>query len=187
MAVDGTREDDEIIDAEYREVVEDEVDIIDEFAIPDEPESYANNRNAKENTAVTMTAEPLTVVPTDFAKVIAELDEDMRDAMEILVTDCSCYTPFKPFLQDIVNTELLFMPNKLDFISEVALGEKEERKAYSNNKYGLIEYHLTPYEVAISYKNRNGERVTQSTGYRDLYEVLTYMSKQPHYCGSDQR
>ena len=89
MTMDGTREEDEIIDAEYREVVEDEVDIIDEFAIPDEPESYANNRNAKENTAVTMTAEPLTVVPTDFAKVIAELDEDMRDAMEILVTDCS--------------------------------------------------------------------------------------------------
>jgi N12 class adenine-specific DNA methylase len=127
------------------------------------------------------------VIPTDYAKIIAELDEDMREAMEILISDCSCYTPFKPFLQDIVSSEYLFMPNKLDFLSEIVLNGKDERKAYCNNSYGLIEYTLQPYELTISYKNRFGERVVEQTGYRELYEVLTYMSKQPYYCGADQR
>lgn len=35
------------------------------------------------------------ITPIDYAKRIAELDEDLRDAAEILVTDCSCYTPFR--------------------------------------------------------------------------------------------
>ena len=39
----------------------------------------------------------------DYAKRIAELDEDLRDAAEILVTDCSCYTPFRAFLMDAVS------------------------------------------------------------------------------------
>lgn len=129
----------------------------------------------------------LEVIPTDYAKIIAELDEDMREAMEILISDCSCYTPFKPFLQDIVSSEYLFMPNKLDFLSEIVLNGKDERKAYCNNSYGLIEYTLQPYELTISYKNRFGERVVEQTGYRELYEVLSYMSKQPYYCGADQR
>lgn len=129
----------------------------------------------------------LEVIPTDYAKIIANLDEDMREAMEILISDCSCYTPFKPFLQDVVSSEYLFMPNKLDFLSEIALNGKDERKAYCNNSYGLIEYTLQPYELTISYKNRVGERVVEQTGYRELYEVLSYMSKQPYYCGADQR
>ena len=37
------------------------------------------------------------ITPIDYAKRIAELDEDLRDAAEILVTDCSCYTPFRAF------------------------------------------------------------------------------------------
>ena len=40
------------------------------------------------------------ITPIDYAKRIAELDEDLRDAAEILVTDCSCYTPFRAFLMD---------------------------------------------------------------------------------------
>ncbi len=218
IAMDGDRED--IIDVEFREVNEQEDDL-DEFAIPDEPESYESNRTtlastpeeltgmtaeemAEEDRMVTMAeygAEiaretgddfdpeptPLTVVPTDYAKLIAEMDEDKRDAMEILVTDCSTYTPYKPFLQDLASTELLLMPNRLDFLSEVVLQGREERKGYSNNKYGLVEYTLRPFEVAMSYKNRHGERVTETTGYRELYEVLTYMAKQPFYCGEDAK
>ena len=46
---DGMREDDEIIDAEYREVEEEEQEEeLDEFAIPDEPESYASARKILE-------------------------------------------------------------------------------------------------------------------------------------------
>ena len=46
LAMDGLREDDEVIDAEYREVEPEEAESeIDDYAIPDEPESYASNRD----------------------------------------------------------------------------------------------------------------------------------------------
>lgn len=117
--------------------------------------------------------------------MIANMDEDMRTAMEILISECSCYTPFKPFLMELVATNDLFMPNKLEFLSEVVLHGRDEHKAYANNEYGLVEYTLKPFEIDINYKNKNGERVTATTGYRELYEVLSYMVKVPHYCGED--
>ena len=45
LAMDGLREDDEVIDAEYSEVdTQEEKSEIDDYAIPDEPDSYAVNR-----------------------------------------------------------------------------------------------------------------------------------------------
>ena len=219
---DGMREDDEVIDAEFREVEDGEQEEeMDEFAIPDEPESYAGVRKsleeayaeerdltqeeaAMEDRLVTMAEygtemetetdyepEPTLpgelkfIKPIDYAEVIANMDEDMRTAMEILISECSCYTPFKPFLMDLVATDDLFMPNKLDYLSEVVLHGRQEHKAYANNGYGLVEYTLKPFELEIDYKNKNGERVTATTGYRELYEVLSYMVKVPYYCGED--
>lgn len=188
-------------------------DGFDDFAIPDEPESY--NSTKQDNYKIPITDEEmrredemvtlaeygaemaadsekmeddpsaLRIPPIDFAKKIAELDEDMRNAMEILVSECSAYTPFKPFLMDIVDNEYLLMPNKLEFLSGVVLNGNDSRKAYANNKYGLIDYTLMPYSIIINYKNRFGERVTEETGYRELYEVLSYMVKRPYYCGED--
>lgn len=131
--------------------------------------------------------EPLTVIPTDYGKLIAQMDEDKRDAMEILVTDCSIYTPYKAFLQDLTATEHLLMTNRLEFLSKIVLGDREERKGYCNNKYSLVEYTMKPFVILMSYKDRHGERVVEQTGYRELYEVLTYMAKQPFYCGEDQK
>ena len=219
LAMDGLREDDDVIDGEYREVDADEV--IDEYAIPDEPESYAVNRKsqeefdepyemtpeeaAEEDRMVTMAeygaqmeteAEPQSkdpselqyITPIDYAKRIAELDEDLRDAAEILVTDCSCYTPFKAFLIDVVQSEFAFIPNKLDLIRDIAfVTDKPERTAYCNNKYGLVEYTLRSGYVKISYKNRHGERKEGSLDWREIYEILSYMVKQPYYCGEDQK
>ena len=48
------------------------------------------------------------IEPIDYAKRIEEMDEDLRTALEILVSECSCYTPFKPFLQDIVASEYCY-------------------------------------------------------------------------------
>ena len=128
------------------------------------------------------------ITPIDYAKRIAELDEDLRDAAEILVTDCSCYTPFKAFLMDVVQSDFAFMPNKLDLIRDIALGtDNAERKAYSNNKYGLVEYSIRSGYVKISYKNRNGVRKEGALDWRELYEILSYMVKQPFYCGEDQK
>ena len=142
LAMDGLREDDEVIDAEYREVEPEEAESeIDDYAIPDEPESYASNRDyvsakgmtpqetADEDRMVTQAeygaeieaetdpSELQYITPIDYAKRIAELDEDLRDAAEILVTDCSCYTPFRAFLMDVVQSDFAFIPNKLDLSS----------------------------------------------------------------------
>ena len=201
LAMDGLREDDEVIDAEYREVEPEEAESeIDDYAIPDEPESYASNRDyvsakgmtpqetADEDRMVTQAeygaeieaettekdpSELQYITPIDYAKCIAELDEDLRDAAEILVTDCSCYTPFRAFLMDVVQSDFAFMPNKLDLIRDIALGtDNAERKAYSNNKYGLVEYSIRSGYVKISYKNRNGVRKEGALDWRELYEIL---------------
>ncbi|MEQ2533375.1 Eco57I restriction-modification methylase domain-containing protein, partial [Roseburia inulinivorans] len=105
-----------------------------------------------------------------------------------LVTDCSCYTPFRAFLMDVVQSDFAFIPNKLDLIRDIALGtDNAERKAYSNNKYGLVEYSIRSGYVKISYKNRNGVRKEGALDWRELYEILSYMVKQPFYCGEDQK
>ncbi|WP_353652805.1 helicase-related protein [Eubacterium sp. AM46-8] len=216
LAMDGLREDDEVIDAEYREVEPEEAESeIDDYAIPDEPESYASNRDyvsakgmtpqetADEDRLITQAeygaeieaetsekdpSELKYITPIDYSKRIAELDEDLRDAAEILVTDCSCYTPFRAFLMDVVQSDFAFMPNKLDLIRDIALGtDNAERKAYSNNKYGLVEYSIRSGYVKISYKNRNGVRKEGALDWRELYEILSYMVKQPFYCGEDQK
>lgn len=45
------------------------------------------------------------------------------------MTDCSCYTPFRAFLMDVVQSDFAFMPNKLDLIRDIALGtDNAERK-----------------------------------------------------------
>ena len=235
--MEGIREDDEVIDGEYRELdAVSDADGIDDFAIPDEPESYNSSLSdieklnraynegrplteeeaAIEDRLATMAeygsemqmeeeyyeepeeapgeeapkkdaSELQYIEPIDYAKRIEEMDEDLRTALEILVSECSCYTPFKPFLQDIVASEYLFMPNRLDFLSDVVLNGAEQKDAYANNQYGLIAYVLKPYEFEVSYKNRNGERVRETCSYRELYEVLTYMVKTPYYCGADHR
>ena len=238
LVLEGTREDDDAIDGEYEEIeAVSNVDGIDDFAIPDEPESYNSSLSdieklnraynegrpltdeeaAIEDRLATMAeygpemameeeyyedyeeepeaevvepkdrSELQFITPIDYAKRIEEMDADLRTALEILVSECSCYMPFKPFLMDIVASEYLFMPNKLEFLSDVVLDGKEERKAYANNEYGLIEYTLKPFEFEVSYKDRTGERVRETIGYRELYEILSYMVKTTYYCGVDHR
>ncbi len=234
LAIDGTRED-EVIDAEFREVeeIEENSSRVDDYAIPDEPESYealsgleklerAYNEGRKLTEEEGMIEDRYAVVaeygpemampddyeedmpddevvqevdrsqlqfikPVDYAKKVMEMDEDLRGAMEILVSSCSCYTPFRPFLMDIVASEYLFMPNRLEYLADIVLNGAPYRKAYSNNSYGLIEYVFRPEDIGISHKNRFGERVRNSVEYRDLYEVLSYMVKQPYFCGDDQK
>lgn len=204
ISMDGIREDDEVIDGEYQEVdAVSDADGIDDFAIPDEPESYNSSLSdieklnraynegrplteeeaAIEDRLATMAeygpemqmeeayyeeleeapeeemprqapvgdaSELQYIEPIDYAKRIADMDEDLRTALEILVSECSCYTPYKPFLQDIVASEELFMPNRLEFLSDVVLDGADKKDAYANNQYGLIAYVLKPYEFEVS-------------------------------------
>ena len=162
-----------------QEADEDRMVTMAEYGAEIEAESETNKKDPSDLQYIT---------PIDYAKRIAELDEDLRDAAEILVSDCSCYTPFRAFLMDVVQSDFAFMPNKLDLIRDIALGaDNAERKAYSNNKYGLVEYSIRSAYVKISYKNRNGERKEGSLDWREIYEILSYMVKQPFYCGEDQK
>ena len=79
---------------------------------------------------------------------------------------------------DVVQSDFAFMPNKLDLIRDIALGtDNAERKAYSNNKYGLVEYSIRSGYVKISYKNRNGVRKEGALDWRELYEILSLYGK----------
>ena len=51
----------------------------------------------------------------------------------------------------------------------------------------LVEYSIRSGYVKISYKNRNGVRKEGALDWRELYEILSYMVKQPFYCGEDQK
>ena len=205
----GQLQQDEFKDSEFQETkenIEEEPEQIDDFAIPDEPESYGKSLisegNLTEAEIVTMeeygaeiaaenrsenNSEPKFIGAIDYEKIIAGMDDDQREAMEILVSTCSIYAPFKAFLQELVATEFLYMQNKLQFLSDIVLDGKEERKAYANSRYGLIEYTLKPFDILIEYENKNGEQVKAKTGYRELYEVLSYMVKAPDYCRAEQR
>ncbi len=202
LAMDGLREDDEVIDGEFREVdseepaaMEDTENDIDDYAIPDEPESYAVNREAasedkaerEDDESYVMTPEEAAdedrmvtqaeygaeieaetsekdpselkyITPIDYAKRIEELDEDLRDAAEILVTDCSCYTPFRAFLMDVVQSDFAFMPNKLDLIRDIALGQINQKERLIPTISMDLWSTLRSGYVKISYKNRHGVR-----------------------------
>lgn len=172
-----------VLTGEYYQPPQEQVEVVEEKLSDDEIEEIleADRRIADER------YEAEQIEPPDYAKKIQEMDEDLRSALEILITSCSTYTPYKAFLQDLVNNELLSMPNKLEFLTDVVLKDRETIKGYSNNKYGLIEYKLDQNSIEISYPNRLGERVTEITGYRELYEVLSYMSQMPYYCSLDQK
>lgn len=100
IEMDGTREDEDIINAEFKEI-ESEEEELDDYAIPDEPESYQRVRITneteeeydmtpeeafEEDQIVTMLEYGAEIAAEaeelDYTKIIAELDEDMRDVNE---------------------------------------------------------------------------------------------------------
>lgn len=198
--LDDDRED--IIDGEYQEVEEaqqeltdDEIEKILEADRQIADERYEKQQEERQASA-SPKSNPLTVAdidfeyiePADYEKMVAELDEEVREALEILVTSCSIYTPYHPFLQDIVNTEDLLMPNKLDFLTEIVLrGESEGRKAYANSPSSLIEYTIKSSSVNLHYYSRSGEKKETEVGSRIVYEILSYMVKQEGYCTREHR
>lgn len=198
--LDDDRED--IIDGEYREIEEAQRELTDDEIeeileadrrIADERyEKQQAERQASaswENDSHTVSDVDLKYIePADYKKIVAELEEEVREALEILVTSCSVYTPFHPFLQDLVNTEDLLMPNKLDFLTEIVLrGESESRKAYANSPSSLIEYAIKPSSVNLHYYSRSGEKNEAEVDIRILYEVLSYMAKREGYCTREHR
>lgn len=89
LAMDGLREDDEVIDAEYQEVEPEEAESeIDDYAIPDEPESYASNRDyvsVKGMTPQETADEDRMVTQAEYgAEIEAETTEKIHQSFSIL-------------------------------------------------------------------------------------------------------
>lgn len=114
--------------------------------------------------------------PTALAQVEA-MDEDLREALEIYLCSCSSIRPFQPFLQFVQESELQ-KSDKLYFLSRTVIhyaDEGENRKAYHNNAYGLIEYLSNQDTFVVDYKNHNGERRCDTVSYEHLYSVMEYL------------
>lgn len=108
---------------------------------------------------------------------VEAMEEDLREAVEIYLRDCTSICPYQPFLQ-MVHESGLPKPDKLYFLNRIVnyyAGEGENRTAYHNNAYGLIEYLSNPDTFMVNYKNRNGERKRASVTYEQLYSVMEYL------------
>lgn len=108
---------------------------------------------------------------------VEAMEEELREAVEIYVQDCSSMKPFHPFLQ-MVHESTLPKSDKLYFLKRIVnhyAGEGEDRTAYHNNAYGLIEYISNPDSFLVDYKNQNGERKRTNVTYEQLYSVMEYL------------
>lgn len=108
---------------------------------------------------------------------VEAMEEELREAVEIYVQDCSSMKPFQPFLQ-MVHESTLPKSDKLYFLNRIVnhyAGEGEDRTAYHNNAYGLIEYISNPDSFLVDYKNQNGERKGTNVTYEQLYSVMEYL------------
>ena len=108
---------------------------------------------------------------------VEAMEEELREAVEIYVQDCSSMKPFQPFLQ-MVHESTLPKSDKLYFLNRIVnhyAGEGEDRTAYHNNAYGLIEYISNPDSFLVDYKNQNGERKRTNVTYEQLYSVMEYL------------
>lgn len=108
---------------------------------------------------------------------VEAMEEELREAVEIYVQDCSSMKPFQPFLQ-MVHESGLPKSDKLYFLNRIVnhyAGEGEDRTAYHNNAYGLIEYISNPDSFLVDYKNQNGERKRTNVTYEQLYSVMEYL------------
>ncbi|MDE6850903.1 MAG: hypothetical protein K2J67_00220, partial [Lachnospiraceae bacterium] len=177
----------ELTDDEIEEILEADRQLADERYEKQQEERQALDIQEKDSHTIS-DVDFKYIEPADYKKIVAELDEEVREALEILVFSCSVYTPFHPFLQDLVHTEDLLMPNKLDFLTEIVLrGESESQKAYAYNAGRLVEYAIKPSSVNLCYYSRIGERKDVEIGTRILYEILSYMVNREDYCSKEHR
>lgn len=108
---------------------------------------------------------------------VEAMEEELREALEIYLQGCSSMKPFQPFLQ-MVHESGLPKSDKLYFLNRVInhyAAEGENRSAYHNNAYGLIEYFSNADTFMTDYKNRSGERKRASVTYEQIYSVMEYL------------
>ena len=105
------------------------------------------------------------------------MEEELREAVEILCAGLFFHETVSAILQ-MVHESGLPKPDKLYFLNRIVnhyAGEGEDRTAYHNNAYGLIEYISNPDSFLVDYKNQNGERKRTNVTYEQLYSVMEYL------------
>ncbi|MDE6253997.1 MAG: DEAD/DEAH box helicase family protein [Lachnospiraceae bacterium] len=108
---------------------------------------------------------------------VEAMEEDLREAVEIYMQECSSIRPFQPFLQFVYESDLP-KADKLYFLTSVANysdSDAETRSTYHNNAHGLIEFISNRDTFMVDYKNRNGERKKASITYEQIYSVMEYL------------
>ena len=108
---------------------------------------------------------------------VEAMEEDLREVIELYVTDCTTIKPYQPFLYKVWKSSL-FTPDKLSFLIRTInhLG-KEESKAYYNNVYGLVECHQSQLGLMLDYKDQTGERHRCDVTFEQVYTVMEYLIK----------
>jgi len=105
---------------------------------------------------------------------VEAMDSELREAVEIFVTDCSSIMPHKPFLKAVYESGLL-PPEKISFLNRIVNTLGEHSKSYADNKYGLVEYDQSQFGVTVNFKGRDGERHRADVTFPQIYEVCGYL------------
>lgn len=111
--------------------------------------------------------------PTALGQVEA-MDEELREALEIYLQECSSIRPFQPFLQ-MVHESGLAKSDKLYFLNRIVNHYAQEgnaKSAYHNNDHGLIEYVFNSETFTVDYKNEQGVRKQTAVTFAQLYSVM---------------
>jgi N12 class adenine-specific DNA methylase len=214
ISMDGDREDLNI--SEDAIEMSDEETVLDDFSIPDElddMQGMSDEELAEDDRLVTeaeyraeMEAENAAdddllhgeVIDVDgsviksrseFSESLRQvelMDGELRQAIEIYVTECSSIKPYQPFLKVIYESSLL-PPDKISFVNRtINHTGKEYSQAYSNNAYGLIEYNQSQMGVLVNYKGSDGERHKSDVTFEQIYEVCAYLIKAGSFVGKEQ-
>lgn len=109
----------------------------------------------------------------DALRQVEGMEEDLREALELYLKECSVIMPRRSFLQTVYES-VLPAEDKLYFLSRTINGleEKGEVKSYYQNGYGLLEYTQSMDSFTVNYKNRKGERKKEPVTYEQLYTVM---------------
>ena len=114
--------------------------------------------------------------PTALGQVEA-MDEELREALEIYLQECSSIRPFQLFLQ-MVHESGLAKSDKLYFLNRIVNHYTQEgnaKSAYHNNDHGLIEYVFNSETFTVDYKNEQGVRKQTTVTFDQLYSVMEYL------------
>ena len=120
----------------------------------------------------------------DALHQVETMEEDLREAVELFMQDCTAVKPYQPFLEMVYGSQLS-KEDKLYFLNRtINRGEDtESRKSYHNNAYGLIEYTSEKNSLTVNFKNHEGERKKTAVTYEQLYSVMEYLIRAEGFTG----